>query len=129
MLSSCLPFSPSSPVPLSTSPAFLPALRLLRSIVQEAIAALDSPPRLLDTNPMSLQAVIADLKRLGAELGRAAAGEAAAAALTARVDAAVATAQRLAAEAPGGAAKKRVGLGGREGGGLFRSQEELCGPC
>ncbi|KAG2439569.1 hypothetical protein HXX76_004921 [Chlamydomonas incerta] len=77
------------------------------SIVQEAIAALDSPPRLLDTNPMSLQAVIGDLRRLGAELGRAEAGEAAAAALTARVDAAVATAQRLAAEA-GEAAKKRV---------------------
>ncbi|KXZ52298.1 hypothetical protein GPECTOR_10g930 [Gonium pectorale] len=67
-------------------------------IVRQAASAIFPPPRIVDTNPMSLEGVIADVRRLGAELGLAERGEAAAAELQARVDRAVAQARQLAAK-------------------------------
>lgn len=73
-------------------------------IVRQAAQRLDPPPRVVDTNPQNLHDVIADVARLGAELGPEAEGTGAeaAAALQGRVDAAVAAAKRL-AEARNGA--------------------------
>ncbi|EFJ53120.1 hypothetical protein VOLCADRAFT_55499 [Volvox carteri f. nagariensis] len=59
-------------------------------IVRKATTKIFPPPRIIDTNPMSLQDVISDVRRLGTELGLAQSGEAAAAALQERVDRAVA---------------------------------------
>lgn len=58
-------------------------------IVQQAAGKLFPTPRIIDTNPMSLQDVISDVRRLGLELGLARRGEDAAAMLQARVDHAV----------------------------------------
>ncbi len=80
-------------------------------IVRQAAQRLDPPPRVVDTNPQNLYDVIADVARLGAELGPGAeaAGAEAAAALRRRVDTALAAAKRLAAaRSEEGAAPPRV---------------------
>ncbi|GLC41083.1 hypothetical protein PLESTB_000945000 [Pleodorina starrii] len=68
-------------------------------IVRKAAAKIFPQPRIIDTNPMSLQDVIADVRRLGEELGLAQRGAEAAAALQARVDQSLARAAELAATA------------------------------
>ncbi len=71
----------------------------------ESIAdGLTPRPAVVDTNPMSLEDVFEDLKRVSAALGLAEAGAAAAAALAARAQAAAAAADR----ARGGGQRPRV---------------------
>ncbi|GLI63002.1 hypothetical protein VaNZ11_005861, partial [Volvox africanus] len=77
-------------------------------IVRKAASKIFPPPKIIDTNPMSLQDVIADVRRVGAELGLSQRGEEAAAALQARVDRALRLAASAAAGGTAQAPPKRV---------------------
>jgi iron complex transport system substrate-binding protein len=83
-------------------------------IVRKAAAKTFPAPRIIDTNPMSLQDVISDIRRLGGELGMSERGDAAAAALQARVDCAVKQAEELAAAAAVAAAAGTSASGAAE---------------
>ncbi|KAI3423921.1 hypothetical protein D9Q98_009755 [Chlorella vulgaris] len=66
--------------------------------VELVAAGIEPPPKLIDLNPANLQDVLADVERVGAELGQPAAGKAAADKLRARLQAAL---NRVPTAAPG----------------------------
>ena len=70
-------------------------------MVESIAAGIEPPPAIINLNPANLQEVLADVERVGAELGQPAAGAAAAAQLRARVDAALAQVPAAAGEASG----------------------------
>jgi ABC-type Fe3+-hydroxamate transport system substrate-binding protein len=66
--------------------------------VELVAAGIEPPPKLIDLNPANLQDVLADVERVGFELGQPAAGKAAADKLRARLQAAL---DRVPTAAPG----------------------------
>lgn len=75
-------------------------------LVESIVADLDPAPKLVDTNPMSLTDVFADLTRVGEALGLQQAAAAAVSQLQQRVD----KATSLAVELKGGSAPPAVGF-------------------